>query len=89
MAAFALVFNVNERRPRQFRDRINTLENFCDEELIERYRFPREGIEDIIDLVKEDVGPMCQRSHALDPTTKVYPQYRQSFLINSTFGMYL
>lgn len=60
-----------QRRPRVFRDRTNPLDYLSDTELIERYRFPRRGIEEIAEIVKMDVSPHTLRSHALDATTKV------------------
>ena len=60
-----------QRRPLVFRERTNPLGFLSDTELHERYRFPRRGIEEIIEMVKLDVSPHTQRSHALNATTKV------------------
>ena len=59
------------RRERVLRERPNPLLMYSDPELIARYRFPRAGIEDIIEMIKDDVEPQTLRSHAIDATTKV------------------
>ena len=54
-----------------FLDREPTNYYMSDQELISRYRLPRQVIEDLIDLIKLDIESKTYRSHALDATTKV------------------
>ena len=42
-----------------------------DQEVEERYRISRVGIEKLIRITEDDVSPVCARSHPLDATTKV------------------
>ena len=80
-------------RPCLFPERVNPILFLCDAELIDRYRFPRAGIEEIIETVRADVSPSTERSHALDVTTKVStgPQsdyaFRCYFWGNRLFNM--
>ena len=57
--------------PRIFRDRINPLEGFSDTELISRYRFPRHGILELLDLIEKDVSRPTGRSYAIPAVTQV------------------
>ena len=59
------------RRERVFRDRTNPLDFLNDTEVIERYRLPREFLFRLIDIVREDVEPDTNRSHALSAFTQV------------------
>ena len=75
MAAVAL-FNFHaERRERRFRERIRVLEEYNDTELISRYRFPRQSITELIQLVEPDVGCQINRGNALSVETKVCVQF--------------
>ena len=62
MAATFIVLSEHEPKkrkmpvPRIFRDRTNPLEGFSDTELISRYRFPRHGILERLDLIEKDVS---------------------------------
>ena len=71
MAAIVLFQNREIRRRQIFRERINPLLYMNDQEVEERYRIPRAGIEELIQMIEDDVSPVCTRSHALDATTKV------------------
>ncbi|XP_072168617.1 putative nuclease HARBI1 [Diadema setosum] len=78
MAAFLLLgFREQEaarrnfRRQRVFRDRLNPLDHYDDSEMLKNYRFSREGVLRIIDIVKDDLQKPTNRSHALDPSIQV------------------
>lgn len=43
------------RRAGQFRDRVHHLDHVNNEELIERYRLSRDGIQYVCDLVRDDI----------------------------------
>ena len=55
------------RKPRIFRERRNPHEFLSDAELVERYRLPRAGIEQIIKEIKDDISQLCARNHSIDP----------------------
>ena len=76
MAAFALLFD-NQRKQRFFRDRFDTLDTLSDNEVVQQYRLPREGIYQQLELIKDDISPKCMRRQPLDVLTKVF------YLINS------
>ena len=78
MAAFALLFD-NQRKQRFFRDRFDTLDTLSDNEVVQHYRLPREGIYQLLELIKDDISPKCMRSQQLDALTKVF------YSINSLF----
>lgn len=59
------------RRERVFRDRTNVLESLDDVDLIERYRFPRHVIVDIINSVDPIVGRSTIRTNAVPTYTQV------------------
>jgi hypothetical protein len=59
------------RKERVFRDRRNPIDVFDDDELYKRYRFTREGIMQITDLVRLDIEHDTARSHALVPCQQV------------------
>ena len=59
------------RRERIFRDRRNPIDIFDDAELVKRYRFSREGIMRITDIVKNDIEHPTRRNHALLPSQQV------------------
>ena len=53
------------RQPRQYLPRINHLEIFNDKKVFKRYRFSKETIILICDLVREDLERQTRRCHAL------------------------
>ena len=53
-------------RPRTYRDRQNSLSFYPDHEIYQRFRFNREKVLFITDLLAEDIEPPTNRSH-LDP----------------------
>ena len=59
------------RRERVFRDRTNPLDTYNDEELFKRYRFSREGIQYVCDLIEENIRRPTQRNHAMLPVHSV------------------
>ena len=59
------------RRERVFRDRRNPLEIFDDEELQARYRFSRQGIMKITDVIAPDIEHPTKRNCALLPYQQV------------------
>lgn len=59
------------RKERVFRDRRNPLDFFDDDKVYERYRFTREGIMHITDIVAPDIEHDTVRNHALLPYQQV------------------
>ncbi|XP_038050874.1 putative nuclease HARBI1 [Patiria miniata] len=59
------------RRERVFRERCNPLAEFTDEELYSRYRFDRNGVLFITDLIREEIESPTERSCAIPPEIKV------------------
>ena len=59
------------RKERVLRDRRNPIDVFDDDEVYKRYRFTREGIMQITDLVRPDTEHDAARSHALLPYQQV------------------
>ncbi|KAM4795512.1 putative nuclease HARBI1 [Rhinophrynus dorsalis] len=57
-------------RPRVFRERTG-LEVFTEEEIIQRYRLSRGAIMDLYELIKADIDPLTQRSHAIPGMVKL------------------
>ena len=62
---------VPERRERQFRLHDMSLDNFTDEELRCRYRFGRDSIEFLTELLKDDLQRQTKRNQALTPTIQL------------------
>ena len=77
MAATFFVLSEHEPKKRKmpvpmiFRDRTNPLEGFSDTELISRYRFPRHGILELLDLIEKDVSRPTGRSYAIPAVSQV------------------
>ncbi|XP_041347098.1 putative nuclease HARBI1 isoform X1 [Gigantopelta aegis] len=59
------------RLPRYFNERKPVLNLYNDFELVERYRFDRNSIEYITDLLAKDICPLTHRSQSVDAVTKV------------------
>ncbi|VDI29776.1 Hypothetical predicted protein [Mytilus galloprovincialis] len=85
MAAFMMVQNEGERlrKERTFRERSTALDILTDRELIERYRFPRQGILSLTDLVTQDIQRPTARCHAIPPFLQVMVTLR--FLAKGDF----
>ncbi len=77
MAAFLRVAhrrNFNHRilrRERVFRERCNPLAEFTDGELYSRYRFDRNGVLFVTELIREEIESQTERSCAIPPEIKV------------------
>ena len=70
-----MLFLADERRrihkPRVFRDRTQPLDSLDDDDLIRRYRLPRQCIIELIDLLHNDLQHPSMRSNALSVSTQV------------------
>ena len=72
------------RRPRTYRHRPSQLlDTFSEEEIRDRYRFRRDSIEFICDIVDEDLRRPTRRNHALSVETQVLASL--SFLASGCF----
>ena len=59
------------RRQRLFRDRMNPLEHNSDEELYERFRFSRNGVEFILNAISDDLKHSTRRNYYLTPVQQL------------------
>ena len=77
----------------KFRQHEIYLDEFSDEELRSRYRFGRESIEFLTEILEKDLPRETKRNHALSPTLQILVALRffasGSFLqiIGDTFGL--
>ena len=60
------------RRERVFRDRSNPFEVYSDAELLKKYRFHREGLRYLIDILDDGLAPKTLRNHAISKELKVF-----------------
>ena len=60
-----------QRRARTFKQRLQPTEIYSDRELVIKYRFNREGIEYVTDLIRDDVLRSTRRNHSLTATQVV------------------
>ena len=80
-------------RERKFRQHEIFLEDVSDEELRSRYRFGRDSIEFLTEILKNDLQRQTKRNHALSPTQQILVALRffasGSFLqlIGDTVGL--
>ena len=80
-------------RERKFQQREIDLDELTDEELRSRYRFGRESIKFLVEILKDDLQRQTRRNHALSPTLQVLVALRffasGSFLqiIGDTVGL--
>ncbi|VDI64052.1 Hypothetical predicted protein [Mytilus galloprovincialis] len=94
MAAFMQVPVPAHRKERHFRLKDDLSLNLSNEELRERYRFGREGLTFISNLVSDDITRKTQRNHALTVSQMVMVTLRflatGSFLqvVGDTIGLY-
>ncbi|XP_056419657.1 putative nuclease HARBI1 isoform X1 [Hyla sarda] len=58
------------RRPRIFRERTG-MEGLTDEEVMERFRLTKRSIIDLYELIRVDIDPLTQRSHAIPGIVKL------------------
>ena len=54
----------SSRKARRFRRQLDPLQTYTDSELRERYRFGRESLNYIVDLVADEIAPDTNRNHA-------------------------
>jgi nuclease HARBI1 len=59
--------NSDLRKERRLKDRLNPLEIYSDLECIQRFRFDRQGIVEICELIKSDIQRPTKRVKALPP----------------------
>ena len=78
---------VPERRERQFRLHDMSLDNFTDEELRCRYRFGRDSIEFLTELLKDDLQRQTKRNQALTPTIQLLVALRFFASVGDTVGL--
>ena len=80
-------------RERKFREHEIFLDDFSDEELRSRYRFGRDSIEFLTEILENDLQRQTTRNHALSPTLQILVALRffasGSFLqlIGDTVGL--
>ena len=65
LALNILDHNDNPRKARVCRREIDPLESYSENELRSWYRFAREGLQFIIDLLSDEIAPAARRSHSL------------------------
>ena len=61
----------NRRRPRLYRDRFHPLHEYDDVDLFQRFRFRRQDINHIVDMLREDLQYAYMRKGALSPELQV------------------
>ena len=61
----------NAKPPRKYRERLLTIDELTDKELRSRYRFGRQSIDIITDLIREEISHPTRRSHSLRAETQV------------------
>ena len=73
MGALFLIFRNDWalRRERVFLDRIYPLGRYADSELIARYRFHKQGIAELTELVRADIERPTSKSNAILPRIQV------------------
>ena len=73
----------NPRKSRVYRREIDPLESYTENELRSRYRFGRESLQFIVDLLSEEIAPATRRSHSLSAKEQVLITLR--FLASESF----
>ena len=64
------------QRERIFRDRTNPLDTYSDKKMHKYYRFTRNGVLHVIDVLSPHLQPDTLRSHSIDATTQVFVALR-------------
>lgn len=64
------------RRERVFRDRTNPLDLYDDVDMFKKYRYNREGVMFLIDLLHEDLEHATKRTNALPAPLQVFVALR-------------
>jgi len=60
------------RKARDYsRELVDPLNHYSEEELRSRYRFGREGINFIVELLSQEIAPSTKRRHSLSTTEQV------------------
>ena len=78
----------NTRKARDYyRELVDPLNHYSEEELRSRYRFGREGINFIVELLSQEIAPSTKRSHSLSATEQVLATFR-FLVIGDTFLSY-
>ena len=74
----------NTRKARDYyRELVDPLNHYSEEELRSRYRFGREGINFIVELLSQEIASSTKRSHSLSVTEQVLVTLR--FLASGSF----
>ena len=74
----------NTRKARDYyRELVDPLNHYSEEELRSRYRFGREGINFIVELLLDEIAPSTRRSHSMSTTEQVLVTLR--FLASGSF----
>jgi len=60
-----------QRNERVFRERRNPLEDMREEDVRKRYRFGKDNIHFITDLIRHKIAPSTKRSHSLSAELQV------------------
>ena len=93
MADLLFPLIVPQIRERRFRQQEFSLDDFSDEELRSSYRFGRESIEHLTEIIGDDLQRQRKRNHAMTPTLQTLVALRffasGSFVqvIGDTFGV--
>ena len=77
------ILDHNPRKARVNRKEIGPLESYSENELRSRYRFGRDGLQFITDLLLNEIAPATGRSHSLSAKMKVLVTLR--FLTSGSF----
>ena len=64
------------RRERVFRDRLNPMDDYSDKRMHKYYRFTRNGVMRVIDMLVPHLQNQTARSHAIDPRLQVFVALR-------------
>ena len=72
-----------ERVRRTFRERVSTLENMRNEEVVSRYRLDKEAISEVLDVIAADIQHKTKKSHATPAITQLLVALR--FFATGTF----
>ena len=88
VAALRLVHRIRRhlRRERIFRDRLNPLDRYNDDELFRRFRFPRRELLQLIDTFAEDLNYPCASMQIL-VALRFYVTGSFQEVIGDTFGV--
>ena len=77
------IINLDLRRARTFRERVNPMEYFISSELYDRFRFTRQGIVYLLRLLQNCLLNNTRRSQAIAPALKLFLTLR--FLATGSF----